>query len=76
MPKKREPDGGVPRDWSAFPGFYPPRYTPTPDALFDWVMAGLNGAELKLVLAALAVTAPLETGLHTVDRPDEASVHA
>jgi len=33
-------------------------------------------AEVKLVLAALAVTAPLETGLHTVDRPDEASVHA
>lgn len=50
MPKKREPDGGVPRDWSAFPGFYPPRYTPTPDALFDWVMAGLNGAELKVIL--------------------------
>jgi phage replication O-like protein O len=50
MPKKREPDGGVPRDWSSFPGFYPPRYTPTPDALFDWVMAGLNGAELKVLL--------------------------
>lgn len=33
-----------------FQGFYPPNYTPVPDALFDEVMAGLSGSELKVLL--------------------------
>ena len=33
-----------------FAGFYPPRYTPVPDQLFDELLADLSGAELKVLL--------------------------
>ena len=33
-----------------FPGFRSPNYTMVPDDLFDDLMAGLSGAELKVLL--------------------------
>jgi hypothetical protein len=37
-------------DWSQFEGMHAPTYTQAPDDLFDWVMAYLTGAELKVLL--------------------------
>jgi len=39
-----------PLDWSTFAGLRAPQATHVPDELFDWVMAYLTGAELKVVL--------------------------
>ncbi len=49
--KKREDvEQPPPIDWSRFEGLDMPNYTQTPDAIFDWVMAYLTGAELKILL--------------------------
>lgn len=50
MPRKQKVASSPPTDWDTFEGFYTPHYTQTPDALFDWVMADLTGAELKVLL--------------------------
>ena len=42
------PDG--PGEGKPFAGFYPPRYTPVPDQLFDELLPVLSGAELKVLL--------------------------
>jgi hypothetical protein len=49
----RAPDDKAPGasgEVSTFAGFYPPRYTPVPDQLFDELLADLSGAELKVLL--------------------------
>ena len=49
--KKREDvEQRPPIDWSRCAGLDTPNYTQTPDAIFDWVMAYLTGAELKILL--------------------------
>ena len=51
MTKKREDvEQRPPIDWSRCEGLDTPNYTQTPDAIFDWVMAYLTGAELKILL--------------------------
>lgn len=51
MTKRRDADVGLPPvDWSRFDGMNAPTYTQAPDDLFDWVMAYLTGAELKVLL--------------------------
>jgi phage replication O-like protein O len=42
--------GEVSGEAKTFAGFYPPRYTPVPDQLFDELLADLSGAELKVLL--------------------------
>ena len=42
--------GDEPSSPASFGGFYPPRYTPVPDQLFDELLADLSGAELKVLL--------------------------
>ncbi len=51
MPRKRDGDTS-PGDTSAwqFMGFQSPTYTQTPDEVFDWLMARLSGAEVKVLL--------------------------
>ncbi len=50
MPRDEE-HGGLPRvQWDQFEGLDAPTYTQTPDAIFDWVMAYLGEAELKVLL--------------------------
>jgi len=51
MPRKRDGDTS-PGDTSTwqFMGFQSPTYTQTPDEVFDWLMARLSGAEVKVLL--------------------------
>jgi Bacteriophage replication protein O len=46
----RENGASAPGEAKTFAGFYPPRYTPVPDQLFDELLADLSGAELKVLL--------------------------
>jgi len=50
MPRKSEPIELPTIDWSRFDGIRAPTYTQTPDEIFDWIMAFLTGAELKVLL--------------------------
>lgn len=51
MPRPRDAADTLPAiDWARFEGLTAPTYTQTPDELFDWVMAYLTGAELKVLL--------------------------
>ncbi len=50
MPKKQDNNGLPEIDWSRFEGISAPTYTQTPDAVFDWIMPYLTGAELKVLL--------------------------
>lgn len=51
MPRKRDGES-APGDTSPwqFMGFQSPTYTQTPDEVFDWLMARLSGAEVKVLL--------------------------
>lgn len=46
----KEKGASAPAEAKPFAGFYPPRYTPVPDQLFDELLADLSGAELKVLL--------------------------
>jgi hypothetical protein len=51
MPREKELADDLPEiDWSRFAGLAAPSYTQTPDEIFDWIMAYLKGAELKVLL--------------------------
>jgi hypothetical protein len=50
MPRKSEAIELPTIDWSRFDGIRAPTYTQTPDEIFDWIMAFLTGAELKVLL--------------------------
>ncbi|ACZ43719.1 hypothetical protein Tter_2836 [Thermobaculum terrenum ATCC BAA-798] len=50
MPKRQDNNGLPEIDWSRFEGITAPTYTQTPDAVFDWIMPYLTGAELKVLL--------------------------
>ena len=51
MAHRRESASSLsPIDWSRFEGIHAPTYTQTPDEIFDWLMAYLTGAELKVLL--------------------------
>ncbi len=50
MPRKSEAINLPTIDWSRFEGIRAPTYTQTPDEIFDWIMAFLTGAELKVLL--------------------------
>lgn len=39
-----------PPEWVEFPGLYPPLYTQTPDAFFDWVAPFLPEIELRVLI--------------------------
>lgn len=39
-----------PPQWDQFPGLYPPLYTQTPDAFFDWVAPFLPEIELRVLI--------------------------
>lgn len=43
-------DLSAPPRWEAFPGLYPPLYTQTPDAFFDWVAPFLPEIELRVLI--------------------------
>lgn len=43
-------DLSTPPDWATFPGLYPPLYTQTPDAFFDWVAPFLPEIELRVLI--------------------------
>ncbi len=46
----KENGSSAPGEARPFAGFYPPRYTPVPDQLFDELLPDLSGAELKVLL--------------------------
>ncbi len=51
MPRDKDLADNLPEvDWSRFAGIAAPAYTQTPDEVFDWIMAYLKGAELKVLL--------------------------
>lgn len=51
MPRDKDLADNLPEvDWSRFEGIAAPAYTQTPDEVFDWIMAYLKGAELKVLL--------------------------
>jgi hypothetical protein len=51
MPRAKDLADNLPEvDWSRFEGIAAPAYTQTPDEVFDWIMAYLKGAELKVLL--------------------------
>lgn len=43
-------DLSAPPQWEQFPGLYPPLYTQTPDAFFDWVAPFLPEIELRVLI--------------------------
>jgi len=50
MTRKLDGPDLPPVDWSRFDGLDLPSWTQVPDAVFDWIMPYLTGAELKVLL--------------------------